>query len=147
MAYMDAVSRLRYWCQTVLPAVYDDSLSYYELLCRISSKLNELITKDNEVGEVLGVTVEQVEQMQKLLEEIRNGKYADLYIDQLASYIDKNLAQIVARIVYYVFPCFYWDGDSWRFSMVIPSGWDWLRFSFPAVETENEFTYHISLTY
>ena len=25
----------RYWCQKVLPLVYDDSLSYYELLNKI----------------------------------------------------------------------------------------------------------------
>ena len=25
----------RYWCQTVLPITYDDSLSYYELLNKV----------------------------------------------------------------------------------------------------------------
>lgn len=144
MAYMDAVSRLRYWCQTVLPAVYDDSLSYYELLCRISSKLNELITKDNEVGEVLGATVEQVEQMQKLLEEIRDGKYADLYIDQLAAYIDRNLVNFVARLAKYVFPTFYYDGECWRFALDIPETWEYLNFSWIFVD---DLTWHICLDY
>lgn len=37
----------RYYCQKVLPAVYDDSLSYYELLCKIVSKVNEIINTDN----------------------------------------------------------------------------------------------------
>lgn len=144
MAYMDAVSRLRYWCQTVLPAVYDDSLSYYELLCRISSKLNELITKDNEIGEVLGATVEQVEQMQELLEDIRDGEYADLYIDQLSAYIDRNLVNFVARLTKYVFPTFYWDGECWRFALDVPSNWDFLQFSwvFP-----DDLTWHICLDY
>lgn len=31
----------RYWCQKVLPLVYDDSLSYYELLCKIVDYLNK----------------------------------------------------------------------------------------------------------
>lgn len=31
----------RYWCQKVLPLVYDDSLSYYELLCKIIDYLNK----------------------------------------------------------------------------------------------------------
>lgn len=31
----------RYWCQKVLPAVYDDSLSYYELLCKVVDYLNK----------------------------------------------------------------------------------------------------------
>ena len=30
----------RYWCQKVLPLVYDDSLSYYELLCKVVEFLN-----------------------------------------------------------------------------------------------------------
>lgn len=31
----------RYWCQKVLPLVYDDSLSYYELLCKTVDYLNK----------------------------------------------------------------------------------------------------------
>ena len=40
---------LKFWCQHVLPLVYDDSLSYYEALCKISSKVNEVIARTNEV--------------------------------------------------------------------------------------------------
>lgn len=36
----------KFYCQKVLPAVYDDSLSYYEVLCKLTAKLNELITAD-----------------------------------------------------------------------------------------------------
>ena len=31
----------RFWCQHVLPLVYDDSLSYYELLCKVVDYLNK----------------------------------------------------------------------------------------------------------
>lgn len=31
----------RYWCQKVLPLIYDDSLSYYELLCKVVDYLNK----------------------------------------------------------------------------------------------------------
>lgn len=31
----------RFWCQKVLPLVYDDSLSYYELLCKVVDFLNK----------------------------------------------------------------------------------------------------------
>lgn len=37
------VQPLRYWVQRVLPLVYDDSLSYMELLNKVVYKLNELI--------------------------------------------------------------------------------------------------------
>lgn len=34
----------RFWCQKVLPLVYDDSLSYYELLCKVVDYLNKTMT-------------------------------------------------------------------------------------------------------
>lgn len=34
----------RFWCQTVLPLVYDDSLSYYELLNKVVNYLNNAIS-------------------------------------------------------------------------------------------------------
>ena len=36
--------QFRFWCQKVLPLVYDDSLSYYELLSKIIYYLNTLNT-------------------------------------------------------------------------------------------------------
>ena len=33
----------KWWCQHVLPLVYDDSLSYYEVLCKVTNYLNNAI--------------------------------------------------------------------------------------------------------
>ena len=41
----------RFWCQKVLPLVYDDSLSYYELLCKVVCKLNELADNQNNLSD------------------------------------------------------------------------------------------------
>lgn len=41
----------RYWCQKVLPLVYDDSLSYYELLCKVVNYLNNAIGDINTLSE------------------------------------------------------------------------------------------------
>lgn len=38
----------RFWSQKVLPLVYDDSLSYYEVLCKLTKKINELVEYLNE---------------------------------------------------------------------------------------------------
>lgn len=37
------IQEFYYWCQKVLPTVYDESLSYYEFLCKLTKKLNEVI--------------------------------------------------------------------------------------------------------
>lgn len=46
----------RVWCQKVLPLVYDDSLSYYEVLCKTLGYLNEFAEKnemlENEFNEL-----------------------------------------------------------------------------------------------
>lgn len=39
----DGIPYLRFWCQKVLPAVYDQSLSYYEVLCKLAAFLNKMV--------------------------------------------------------------------------------------------------------
>ena len=41
------IDKIRYWCHKILPLVYDDSLSYYEFLCKMNAKLNEVIDTTN----------------------------------------------------------------------------------------------------
>ena len=41
------IDKIRYWCHKILPLVYDDSLSYYEFLCKMNAKLNEVIDSTN----------------------------------------------------------------------------------------------------
>lgn len=33
----------RFVCNKILPLVYDESLSYYEVLCKLTAKMNEMI--------------------------------------------------------------------------------------------------------
>ena len=56
------IETLKYWCQKVLPLVYDDSLSYYELLNKVALKINEMIEQVNELPDLVTETVrEQLE--------------------------------------------------------------------------------------
>lgn len=46
----------RFWCQKVLPLVYDDTLSYYELLCKVVDYLNHTMEDVNTLsGDVEGL--------------------------------------------------------------------------------------------
>lgn len=38
------IKPFRFWCQKALPLVYDDSLSYYEVLCKVVNYLNNMMT-------------------------------------------------------------------------------------------------------
>lgn len=44
---MGDITKLKFWCHKILPLVYDNSLSYYEFLCKVVAKLNEVIEKSN----------------------------------------------------------------------------------------------------
>lgn len=46
---MDKVRPFHFWVQRILPLVYDDSLSYYEVLCKVVRKLNEVIETYNNI--------------------------------------------------------------------------------------------------
>lgn len=52
------VRPFRFWSQKVLPLVYDDSLSYYEVLCKLTGKLNEVIDFVND--RIVDVIKEQI---------------------------------------------------------------------------------------
>lgn len=47
------VNKLKFWCFKVLPLVYDDSLSYYETLCKVVEKLNEVIDQYGATGKTI----------------------------------------------------------------------------------------------
>ena len=53
MAEITNINPLRVWVQHVLPLVYDDSLSYYELLCKVTDKINQLINNNNVLPEYI----------------------------------------------------------------------------------------------
>ena len=54
-----------FWCQKVLPLVYDESLSYYEVLCKVRDKLNELIKQDEIFGEALRQLENEIAEVNK----------------------------------------------------------------------------------
>ena len=67
------VSPLRFWVHHILPLVYDDSLSYYEVLAKMSYKMNEVIeglNKNNE--QVENLTEYTQEQIKNLTQSFNN---------------------------------------------------------------------------
>lgn len=140
---MNPCGNFRFWCQKVLPLVYDESLSYYEVLCNLISymenmfstqenfqtALNELnekqTTLEENFDELKNNVNQELETMKNLLDSIKNGDYVDLYIDSLQAYIDQNLQNMVKGIVSYV--SFGLTANGY-FAAYIPPSWDFLGF-------------------
>lgn len=55
---MPDLNYFRFWCYKVLPLVYDDSLSYYEVLCKVVDYINKLIEQDK----IFGAEIEGLKQ-------------------------------------------------------------------------------------
>lgn len=41
------IDKFNFWCQQVIPLIYDNGLSYYEILCKLKVKINEIIESQN----------------------------------------------------------------------------------------------------
>ena len=68
------VGAFYFWCQRVLPLVYDDSLSYYELLCKVRDYINNLISDVSICEQNIGSLLNAYNQLQD---------YVNHYFDNL----------------------------------------------------------------
>lgn len=116
----------------MLPAVYGDEMSYYEVLCIVRDKLNDVIAQLNHQGENVNGLIEvynalnaRVTDLENELDAVKNGEYVRLYLDSIISWIDSNLQQLVSRIVKFV--CFGLSDDGY-FTAYIPATWAFLSF-------------------
>lgn len=91
----------RYYCQKVLPAVYDESLSYYELLCKLTAKVNELIATDNVQNDALTQLTKLVTNLQSYVTHYFDNLDVQTEInnklDQMAQ--DDQLTQIIEQFL------------------------------------------------
>lgn len=78
------------WCQKVLPLVYEESLSYYELLCKVVNYLSDTIKHVDEHDEA-------IDALNNNFNELKN--FVEHYFDELgvAAEIDKKLDEMAAN--------------------------------------------------
>nr|DAE21705.1 MAG TPA: hypothetical protein [Podoviridae sp. ct3lO13] len=62
---MKDVPYFRFWCYKVLPLVYDNSLSYYEVLCKVVRYINDLIEQDKIFGNELANLLKDLEKVKE----------------------------------------------------------------------------------
>lgn len=99
--YLNNLTQFKFWCQKVLPLVYDDSLSYYETLCKVVDYINAIISDS-------GGLVGEVNQLKAELAIVQdwianfNTAYAEQIIkDKIATMIFVEITQ-AGYIVYYI---------------------------------------------
>lgn len=96
-----------------------------KVLKQMAEEWKELIKQVDGNSADIDELQKQVAELEKLLEDIKNGDYIDLYLDALQNWIDRNLQNLVANIVKYI-----WFGltDDGHFCAYIPKSWDFITF-------------------
>lgn len=86
------------FCHKVLPVVYDESLSYYEAICKYSEKLNEVIELCNSLSDEILAECKAYtdEKIAETFEEV-NRKIAEL--TELIRVTTQNFEQLVTDTV------------------------------------------------
>ena len=116
MAYIPVtkISHLLMLCHKVIPLVYDESLSYYESLCKVAQLLNECIDAVNDINSNVDDLNSRVSAMETIISEIDfqldtfietvNSRFETLEteinaeVDAKLSEVDYKLAEVDATV-------------------------------------------------
>ena len=117
---MGKIDKVKFWCYKVLPLVYDDSLSYYELLCKVVGKLNEVIEKYASFDDVVAEIQSAIDALQKQIDEFDT------------TYIEKLINDKLANMIYV------WISDAGYFIYYTPESWKDVSFNTTGLDISNE---------
>ncbi len=116
--YMN-LEKFRFWCFKVLPLVYDDELSYYEVICKCVDYINNLIENDKAISN----DVEQLKQEMKQVQE---------WIDNYdTSFAESIIREYLATMIFVTI------SDSGYIVYNIPANWKNITFNTTGLDIEN----------
>lgn len=126
----------RFWCQKVLPLVYDESLSYYEVLCKVVKYINDLIASDKEI-------ISEVDKLKADMATVQAWIDGFNY-EPLLKTVKEMVNKYITAGVYFGLT------DSGYFVAYIPDGWENVQFNTTGLDINlpNEQEYgHLVLSY
>ena len=127
---------LRFFCQLALPAVYDDELSYYEVLCKVVNELNGNVGLFNELVEQINLNTEDIATLKELFRKFQESGFDDYYKDQAEQWINANLDFIFTHTVKQVF---FGLAQNGHFVAYIPKSWNDIIFDTGMVYSDDTY--------
>lgn len=91
----------KYWCYKVLPLVYDDSLSYYEVLCKLYDYINSMVDDDKQVVEEIEKLKAELEVVKHWIDTFDTTFIKDIVDDYIATMIFVEITKS-GYFIYYV---------------------------------------------
>ena len=113
----------RFWCQKVLPLVYDNSLSYYEVLCKVVKYINDLIDSDKEI-------VADIDVLKKEMDDVL--EFMEKYREEAEKIIKEEIEKYIATMV------FFGITDNGYFVAYIPESWKNITFNTTGLDIDLE---------
>lgn len=95
------LTHFKFWCQKILPLVYDDSLSYYEILCKVVDYINKLIDDDKAMIEDINELKNEISVVQKWIADFDTEFIKKVVEDYLATMIFIEISDS-GYIIYYI---------------------------------------------
>ena len=95
------LSTFKFWCYKVLPLVYDDSLSYYEVLCKVVNYINKLIDQDKIFGDELTKLKEDLATVQEWIKTDNTAYIKNIVEKYIAGMIYVDISDS-GYIIYHV---------------------------------------------
>lgn len=125
----------RLWCYKVLPLVYDDSLSYYEILCKMVDYINNLIETDKLQNDEINKLKQEIQAVQNWIDNFNT------------SFAENVIAQYLATMIFVTI------SDSGYIIYNIPKNWESITFNTTGLDIGNnigvgDYDYgHLVLSY
>lgn len=101
MVGFENLPKFRFWCYKVLPLVYDDSLSYYEVLCKVVDYINKLIEQDKVFADEIAELRAELEIVQNWINNFDTSYAEEVLKKYLATMIFVEISD-AGYIVYYI---------------------------------------------
>lgn len=99
MTWPETMRDFRFWCQRVLPAVYDSSLSYYELLCKVADYLNVTMKNVNALNGNSQKMQQEIEELNKLFKEFTDSGFDSYFAARMEKWIRENGERIIKEML------------------------------------------------
>lgn len=92
-----------YNVQKVLPAVYSDELSYYELLAKLEYKINELVSTTDNLNDWQVAQDDAIAALEQAVTDFIAGGYKDDFEQFLLNWFDENFIDFLSERIKMVF--------------------------------------------
>lgn len=129
MADYHNLKHFSFWCQKVLPLVYDDSLSYYEILCKVVDYINSIIGDSNSI-------VTDIDELKADMEVVKKW-IADFDTTFIEKIVKDYVTQVIKAVTFGI-------SSEGYFMAVSPEHWSDIRFG--TIQT-GELYGHLTLSY